>query len=170
MDDLSTRFNEGLRLRSEGRMPEAAALFEALSRSYPRVGAPRSLLGLTRCSLGDFDRGLEDLREGIALDPRNADLHCNLGSVYFAMNRIDEAETTLRRALAIAPANADALNNLGLVLRTRGDFAGALAAARRAFALRPQMAQARFNMSLPLLALGRFAEAWEQYAFRPTRA
>jgi tetratricopeptide (TPR) repeat protein len=67
----------------------------------------------------------------IALDPKLALAHYNLGSAVAAKGRLDEAGACYQRAIALDPKYAEAHCNLGSVLRRQGRFAQSLAAYKR---------------------------------------
>jgi protein O-GlcNAc transferase len=60
------------------------------------------------------------LKQALALDPRLAPAHQNLGIALEELGRPDEAEAAYRDALRIDPAYVAALNNLGELLHRRG--------------------------------------------------
>ena len=167
MSTANPGLDAALALYRAARLEEALGAFDALVAADPGLARARSFRGLTRCHLGDFERGLEDLREAARIAPRDAALHANLGMIHFVRNHLDEAEASLRRALQLAPGTPEVLSNLGLVLRDRGDFAGAERAARAALAARPDYPEARVNLGYALLAQGKFAEGWEASCARP---
>jgi Flp pilus assembly protein TadD len=155
------------RLYREARLPEAYAAFERILAADPRASAALCYRGLILCHLGDFERGVADLRAAVALAPRDPSLITSLGAILFVRGELAEANVTLRRALSYAPTHAEAAANLSLVLRAQGDFAGAERAARAALATRPDFPEARVNLGYALLAQGKFAEGWAATSYRP---
>ena len=160
-------FEAALRLYREGRLEEALPAFDALLAADPGLAIARSLRGMVRCHLGDFDAGSADLRAAVESSPRDAALHANLGVILYVQHRLDEARAALKRALVLAPNHPESLAALSLVLRDQGDFAGAERAARTALAARPGYPEARVNLGYALLVQGKFAEGWDAVGFRP---
>ena len=167
MSDLPSQLQRGLQLRAAGRLAEALALFDAAARGFPAVALPLHLRGVTLCNLDRFEEGIADLRAAVALEPRNADVHCDLGFMLYLRQDLAGARGMLDRALMLKPGHAEALANLSLVRREQGDFAGSEKAARLALAGRPELHAARINLAYSLLAQGRFAEGWRAHAFTP---
>ncbi|MGZ5078333.1 MAG: tetratricopeptide repeat protein [Usitatibacter sp.] len=167
MSDLNDEYLRGQRLRREGRLPEALAVFDQLVQRSPKAAGPREFRGLTLCNLDRFDEGLADLRAAIAMEPRNADFRSDLGFILFVLDRVDEAREQIERALKLSPGHVAALTNLSLVRLAQGDFSGAEKAARRALLARPGMFEASINLARALLSQGRFSEAWDAYVARP---
>ncbi|MCP4660160.1 MAG: tetratricopeptide repeat protein [bacterium] len=76
--------------------------------------------GLARKALGDLEGARRSFEEARRLDPTRAETHNNLGSVYFELRMLDQAEEAFRRALAIQPSFVNAQENLAAVRRARG--------------------------------------------------
>ena len=87
----------------------------------------------------------------------------NLGAVFEAQGKHEEAEASFRRALKLRPNLAEAHVNLGNILQTQGKLEEAAASHQRALALKPDFADASFNHANALQALGRLEEAVVSY-------
>ena len=103
MGDLETEYRQALALRAEGRLPEALQAFDALVRRFPSVPEPRQMRGLTLCNLDRFDEGVADMRAAIAMAPRKAAFHCDLGLILFVLDRVDEAQFVVDRLKEAKP-------------------------------------------------------------------
>ncbi len=66
-----------------------------------------------------LEHAAEDFRRALEIHPAYVDAANNLGNVYQALGRPDDAESQYRTALRFRPDFADALNNLGVVLLSR---------------------------------------------------
>ncbi|MCX4144000.1 MULTISPECIES: tetratricopeptide repeat protein [Paraburkholderia] len=124
-------------------------------------------------SVGDFDRAVQTLRQGLALYPDFPRFHYNMALTLHHLDCPDEAVISYRRTLELDPDNSEACNNLGLVFRERGAFDDAQQYYRRAITLAPTNLSARSNLGNLLLATGRYEEAWPYFedhwvAFRDT--
>ena len=113
---------------------------------------------------GDCPAAEPYYQQAIRLDPKNAELHCDLGYSYYLQQRWKEADASLRRAIALDPDLRRAHNNLGLLLGRTGHEDEALqefvaAGCSRAEAManlgyvlalteRPDEAQAEFRRAL----------------------
>lgn len=167
MESLKSELQRGLRIREQGRLEEALAVFESLVIAFPRAIEPIAYRGMTLCNLGEFERGIVDLEWAVNAAPRNAVFRANLGTVLFVRERFEEAEDQLRSVLPGEPNFPEAVTNLGLVLKAKGDFKGAEKAFRRALQTRPGLAAAEINLALALLSQGRFEDVWRHFSFRP---
>ncbi len=103
-------------------------------------------------------------RAALAVRPRSAAGHSDLGAALSQQGRDEEAEAALRRAVAFKEDYAPAHNNLGIALNSQGRHREAEAAFRRAIALSEDQPQAHVNLGAVLSRQGRDKEA--EAAFR----
>lgn len=75
--------------------------------------------GLAERARREWQAARQSLEEARRLDPTRAATHNNLGSVYFELRLLDQAEEAFSRALAIDSSLAEARENLAAVARTR---------------------------------------------------
>ncbi|MEO8201471.1 MAG: tetratricopeptide repeat protein, partial [Gemmatimonadota bacterium] len=83
----------------------------------------------------------------IAMDPRHADAHVNLGLLLYRLSEVEEAVSHYRKALAIRRSHSTAAFNLGIALEDLGRTNEAIEAYRRAVESDPYFADAHFNLS-----------------------
>ncbi|MGC1301127.1 MAG: tetratricopeptide repeat protein, partial [Caulobacteraceae bacterium] len=99
----------------------------------------------------------------LALEPRMAAAHCNLGVANRALGHREAAVQSFRAAATLHPPYADAHANLGVTLTELGRPADAETPLRTAVSLAPESAEARFNLGNALLRQLRFTEARDAY-------
>src|SRR5439155_5282945 len=80
---------------------------------------------------GKVDEAIACYHKAVALDPRNARTHYNLGNALQARGKLDEAIACFEKAIALDPKKTEAHLNLGLALMQQGEFARAIPALRR---------------------------------------
>src|SRR4029453_10610488 len=83
--------------------------------------------GVAARHAGDPEEALRRLGRAAQSEPRNADIHLQLGLAQLALGHLDEAEAAFRRTLDLAPDYADAKLGLARVAQRRGDWAAAIA-------------------------------------------
>lgn len=76
-------------------------------------------LGNHAARRGDWLTALRFYQRAEELEPGSDDVQSNLGGVYLALGRLDEAEARFGRALALNPENPSALQNRSLLRRLR---------------------------------------------------
>ncbi|MEO5692239.1 MAG: tetratricopeptide repeat protein [Usitatibacter sp.] len=101
--------------------------------------------------------------EAIRLRADVAEIHFNLGIVYYAQGRFPEALASHRRAFEIKPAFPEAHASAGSALSALGKWDEAAAAFGHAIALRPDYADAHSNLGLVHEEHGRFEAARESF-------
>jgi predicted TPR repeat methyltransferase len=148
-------------LLQAGRVAEAKAVFEALSRDARRDPDVWHLLGACHSMLGDDARGEECARKAVALMPSFAGAWVNLGSALLGQHKLAEAENALREAIRRAPADAQAHSNLGNVYRELEKTDEAESCYREAMRLQPNFPDALTNLGVVMQDRGRLAEAVE---------
>ncbi len=65
---------------------------------------------------GRFDEAMATLKDVLARAPNHAEAHLELGEVYYALDRPEEAVTEFATALELAPGNHRAAQRLSLIL------------------------------------------------------
>lgn len=116
---------------------------------------------------GNLAEALAAYREAVALDPRNATAHNNLGFLLAQQQEWREAISHLRRAVRLDADHAGAHSNLGQALAAVGETDAALKALEKATALAPETAQTWDNLGRVRLLLGDAAgaeRAWRRAA------
>ncbi len=115
-------------------------------------------LGLALAERGRAPEGLPHLERALRLKPY-PETHFNLGNLYAAVGRADEAASQFRAAIRGNPGLAAAYNNLASLQVAVGRLDEALPNLRQVAALTPGDARAHHNLGVVLQALGRAAEA-----------
>jgi tetratricopeptide (TPR) repeat protein len=144
-------------------------LFER-ARSWRRwavgglVGLMLSGLGAATWSQGWVYQGLETLwTDTLRKNPDSFLAHGNLGNLFLAAGRIDEATYHYNQVLRFQPNSAEAWNNLSVVMAGRGETEKQIEYCAKALAIRPDYEDALFNMGNAMLNSGRLVEAEEYY-------
>ena len=153
-----------------GRLREAEAIYRLILKQLPDDVRTLGLLGALMGQRGDFPAAEEFLKRVIAIDPKAALAHSNLGNALRDQGKLAEAAENYAKAAELEPAVVGFFN-LGLTLSELGKLEEAEAAYSKAIALDPQDADVRCNRGNVLKDLGRLTEAIGEYeeaiALRP---
>ena len=138
-----------------GRYADAVQLLGPIAEG----AADFSNLGISLGALGQDDAAETAYRRAIAIDPKCAAAHFNLGNLLNEQLRIAEAEKAFRAALGIRADYSKAWNGLGLSLQCQGRLSESLSAFREAVQHDPACTVAHCNIGTILLALDHNTEA-----------
>lgn len=155
----NTLLETAIDLQREGRLEEAAALFEQILAEDPHHLDALHLMGVLAYQNGEDDRALHLMEQALEIDPTHAVIHNSRGLVLHRMERHDEAIASYQAALKLEPLSAQAHNNLGNVLKDVERYAEAITHYQTAIEVDPRHLAAWFNMGNACWSLGRLAEA-----------
>jgi Flp pilus assembly protein TadD len=93
--------------------------------------------------------------QALAIDPKDAKAHTNLGLALKAKGDMDGAIACFQKALALDPKYAPAHIGLGNALSAKGELERGIACYREALALVPKYAPAHYNLGVALQDRGR---------------
>jgi tetratricopeptide (TPR) repeat protein len=74
-------------------------VYELWIQEYPRDVYAHALLGNQYMILGQYEKAATETLEAVRLSPNSTILYSNLGLIYLALNRFDEARSTTEEAL-----------------------------------------------------------------------
>jgi tetratricopeptide (TPR) repeat protein len=108
---------------------------------------------------GQLDDAIACYQKAIALDPKLAMAHTNLGVALQDHGQVEEAIAGHQKAIALDPKDAPAHYNLGNALRAKGQVGDAIACYQKAIALDPKLAGTHLNLGVALYGKGQVDEA-----------
>jgi len=118
-----------------------------------------SALGESLGEGGHTNEALAASAEAVRLQPRSPECQYNLGTLWSAMGKPDQAIPHFEAALKENPRFADAENNLGKALLSQGKLDEATAHLATANRLAPDDAEILYNLGSVLLLQSKLAEA-----------
>ena len=93
---ITTRFHKGV----TGNMEKAEQTCELWIQAYPRSENPHNFLsGAIYPAIGQYEKGVDEGREAVRLNPDFSPSYVLLLFDYIALNRLDEAKVTYEQAL-----------------------------------------------------------------------
>jgi tetratricopeptide (TPR) repeat protein len=171
---LEATFNQGLALHQQGILVDAERIYWDVLQQQPNYFDALYLLGVIALQTQRTERGVELIRQAIALNANVAAAHNDLGAALTELKRPVEALASNDRAIALKPDFAEAYNNRGNALMELKRPAEALPSYDKAIALKPDYAKAYNNRGNALTELNRPVEALASYdraiALTPTIA
>ncbi len=164
--DTAALFTHAYALHRQGKLAEASQGYERVLEIDPYDFDALHLLGVIAARSKDSARAVDLLTRAIAVNPKVAAAHSNLGAALKELRRLEEAVTSYERAIQLDPNTAEAYSNLGNALQELGRMEEAVASFDRAIALKPDYAQAIYNKGLLQLSKHQFPEGFKNYLSR----
>jgi tetratricopeptide (TPR) repeat protein len=134
-------------LEQQGKVPEAEAVWRALSTAYPTNPEPYAHLGLLEARQEHYAEAIAFYRKAMALNPAMPRLRYNLGLAYFKDGEYKDTILQLRPLLKTQPPSSDEAQQLTVLIGMSHFGLGEYAAAT------PYLKKAadRDTQNLPLL-------------------
>jgi protein O-GlcNAc transferase len=156
-------FQEALGHHREGRLLEAARLYEKALKTRPDFFDALHMLGVICYQNGRSQKALELISQAIQLRPHIPQAHNNLGNALVVDGRLREAVAAYERAVQLKPDYAEAYYNAGCALAQLEDFALAVSCYTKALEIEPRYIPAYTNRGLALERMKQPEAAVENY-------
>ncbi|MHB8883082.1 MAG: protein kinase domain-containing protein [Thermodesulfovibrionales bacterium] len=151
-EDLEEIFRQEI-TRETGEKPPEPPLVEGL-REAELINK-----GMSMTNLGLIDEGIRNYREGLRLNPHNAEAHYNLANALIRKGQVREAIASYRQAIRVDPDLTAAHFNLGVALFNSGKTDEAIVSYKEAARTDPSFAEAYVNLGVALHKKGLLAKA-----------
>ena len=162
---LGDAMGAGMDLDAKG----AVEKFEVVVRDYPKEPNIHFRFGAFLMQR-DPDRGIQEIKKTIELDPEHIPALVSLASIYLKRDDPPTAREYAGKAVKLAPGDFATHVTLGRVLLEMGDSSGAMRELELAVKLAPESPEARFNLASAYAKLGRKEDAArEREEFRRLR-
>lgn len=157
--DPAAALQAALAQHQRGALDAARRAYLAILERAPDNADALHLLGVVARQQNDAKLAVELIGRAIAINARQATMHCNLGAALQDLGEPARALASYDAALALTPAYALAWSNRGNSLRQLGRLEQACASYERALTLRADYPEALSNLAIVLHGLGRDAQA-----------
>jgi arylsulfatase A-like enzyme/Flp pilus assembly protein TadD len=148
-------------LTEAGRAREAVMFLEPYAKAPKPDLEVLTALGMAEARVGRAESALATFARARELDPTNARVLVNAGTVYLMQGDRTRARQAFEAALDIDDGVARAHNSLGVIAAQEGRTDEAIARWQRAVTLDPRDYQSLFNLGMSLRKQGRAGEARE---------
>ena len=132
----------------EGRLAEAAALYEQALLAWPELVEAHLNLARIAGLEGRRERARDHLARALAANPLSGSAHAMLGRLYAEEGDAEQGALHLREAVRLAPLTADLHEDLGLSLAVTGRSTDALREFQEALRLAPDWPAALDRVAL----------------------
>jgi tetratricopeptide (TPR) repeat protein len=156
---LQAKFKSGLGLQQQGRLAEAAKLYEDILAADKAHVPALHCLGAIAYQTGNLERAVSLISSAVRINPMVAAADPYLGAALNQLGRHQEALAVCDEAIRLKPDFAEIHYNRGNALYGLGRLDDALASYDKAIAIKPAFAEAWSNRGNVLQNLGRRDEA-----------
>ncbi|MBT5415959.1 MAG: tetratricopeptide repeat protein [Rhodospirillaceae bacterium] len=163
MATIGEALNQALDHHRAGRLAEAEALYRNILATRADHPDATHLLGVIRYQQGRHGEAVPLIEKAIALNPKSAAYHKNLGSAYQGLGRTEDAIRHHKEALRLDARYHEAHHGLAECHRSRDEHAQAAAAYRRALEIAPDFIHSMNGLAISLAAVGNHEEAEKLY-------
>jgi tetratricopeptide (TPR) repeat protein len=163
-----TVINALMNLLNQGELKAVVGRVESLIGQYPKAVVLWNMLGVSSAQLGAFDQAILAFSEVLAINPKNASAHYNLGNMLKDRGQTKEAIEAYTKALELKPDYELAHNNLVASLQRQGStqdkrHLNAIKAYGKLSIAKAEIVDAFLNQGTELRAQGKLKEALKVY-------
>ena len=105
VQDPDSALQQALVLHQRGELDNARAAYLAILATAPRHANTLHLLGVVARQQGQPARAVELIGQAIAIEPRQATMHCNMGAAWQDLNEPGRALASYDAAVALHSAS-----------------------------------------------------------------
>ncbi len=146
-------------LHRKGKRDEANLVYVQVLHQFPENVEALRLRAVVCLEQGDTENTEMLLKNAIRLDPDNAQIHNNFGSLYHNQKKYHLAVRHFDKALELDKGFSHAASNLGNALQALGETQRAIRAYEKALEIEPRLAPAWNNLGTLLNKLNRTDDA-----------
>lgn len=167
-------------IASRDKLQIARSTMESYLAQHPNDPYECSKLGALYVQMGELERGIELLKQGLASVEQQAvqddrshanapieyELHYHLGTAYSRLKQVDLAAQHYHQAIKqpiLERLKLGAYNNLGSLMKVNGDLNGAKFAYETCVAIAPEFALGHYNLGTTVRAMGNLTDAIAHY-------
>ncbi|HWD41678.1 MAG TPA: sulfotransferase [Fimbriimonas sp.] len=159
--EIMPRLMLGMVAARQQKVDQAIGLFEGVAKAAPNTLEAVFWLALLYRQVGRIRESIDCAERAIELNPREANLHSNLGLTFMAAGQPAEAVSCFQKAAELNPKLAPNWHQLGKALQLQSRDAEAVEAFRRAIELAPNSSDSVLSLGQSLLNLDDFDGAIE---------
>jgi Flp pilus assembly protein TadD len=156
---LTTMVQRAYQLGRSGDLVKAESLYRQVLNFDENHVVANNLLGLLCIQAQRPGEAVSLIEKALAVSPKDAQAHANLGIAYRNINQLDAAATHFRESLKLDPGKVGPCNNLGGVYMVLGHFHEAATCFKQALSIQPGLADVHFNLGNALVQLHQYDEA-----------
>ena len=156
---MDTIFNKAIILHKEGKLAEAAKIYQEILKTEPTNSAASHNLGLIFFSMNDINSALPLFKAATEINSNVEQYWISYGKALIKDNLLDEAEVSCKKAINLKPDSAEAYFNLGIIMQKVDRLDEAEVSYKKAIQFKLDYTEAYINLGITLDELSRFDES-----------
>lgn len=154
-----SNYDKAIRLHQQGKLVKAIQLYRKVLKTFPKLDAVHTNLGMALYQYGQHDQALQALDKAIKINPTNMDAYRNRAATLMALDQNDQAAEIYEMLVKSLPDDANMAYNYANLLFQMGDVEGAERMFLQAIKSNSQLAPAHYNLGFLYMKDGRSPEA-----------
>jgi protein O-GlcNAc transferase len=142
-----------------GDFINAESIATGLTKTYPKATLVWKILGVAIAEQGKMVEAIEPMKKVVLLEPKDAEAHRNLATVFKELGQLKSAETHFRKCIALNSQDPLAYTALSKILNEQQNFSEAEKLCRKAITLKYDMAEAHDQLGVALLKQQKITDA-----------
>ena len=160
--DADAVLQQALQLHEKGRLAEAKAIYLQVLRTQPDHSKALHFMGVICHQTGKNEAAKDLIEKSLSSDPAYADAHNNLGNVFLALRKPEEALKCYQTALTLENGESCILHkNVGTALTELDRYDEAIQSFRDALSIGAGAIDIHVSLGCCLARAGRYNEAIE---------
>ena len=160
---LSDAETKAFKLANDGKLPEAAAAFEAIYKADPKNANPLYVLSQLYDKMGNPLKSYEYINKGWTLNPNDKDWNVNKAEALIKLTKTDEAIATADAFLLKNPEVAVMYFVKGEALDAQSKIQQAIGMYAKAIKINPDYANALFRRAKDFAVISRYQNAIDDF-------
>lgn len=152
-------YSIGIILYKTGRLTEAFARFDELSKSNYKRGEVNTLKAELAYKLEKYDTAIESYNQILKSKKDNADLYFNLGMSWLKIGRQDSALRNLKLSAELNPSSIDVLITIGQIYSDAGKLDSVITYYNKLIKIDPRNANFDFAIALSYADMKQYRDA-----------
>ena len=146
MTTIEQKLTTAVKHHQAGDLDQAQSLYREVVRLDPSHADALHLLGVAALQNQQHETAVDMIQQAIAVNQSTPSYHCNLGTVFRALDRLDDAVASFREAIRLDSSFAGAHYNLAMALDLQKHQDEAIDHYREAIRWNPEFADAYNNL------------------------
>ncbi len=161
--NIAQMIQQAVQLHNAGQLEQAEAIYIQVLTIDPDNSDALNLAGVIGYQIQNYSVGEELIKRAISINSNVPHYYNNLGIIFRAQNKFDEAIFCYQEALALNSDYAEANNNLGIIYQMQGKFEEATVYFQTALELQPNYVDAFYNLGAIYRQQNKLSQAMECY-------